>query len=69
MPPPRIAPGTGPPVPIGLEAGWAPELVWTQRLTMYVYKLTTSRGIKAEDTYDNPHRSLTTTIVHAAEMI
>jgi hypothetical protein len=24
--------GKGPPVPIGQEAGWAPELVWTQRL-------------------------------------
>jgi hypothetical protein len=25
-------PGKGPPVPIGQEAGWAPEPVWTQRL-------------------------------------
>jgi hypothetical protein len=25
-------PGEGPPVPIAQEAGWAPELVWTQRL-------------------------------------
>jgi hypothetical protein len=25
-------PGKGPPVPIGQEAGWAPEQVWTQRL-------------------------------------
>jgi hypothetical protein len=24
--------GKGPMVPIGQEAGWAPELVWTQRL-------------------------------------
>jgi hypothetical protein len=24
--------GKGPPVPIGQEAGWAPEPVWTQRL-------------------------------------
>jgi hypothetical protein len=24
--------GIGPPVPIGYEAGWASELVWTQRL-------------------------------------
>jgi hypothetical protein len=24
--------GKGPPVPTGQEAGWAPELVWTQRL-------------------------------------
>jgi hypothetical protein len=27
-----LAPGKGPPVPVGQEAGWAPELVWTQRL-------------------------------------
>jgi hypothetical protein len=27
----RHAPGKGPPVPIGQEAGWAPEPVWTQR--------------------------------------
>jgi hypothetical protein len=27
-----LAPGKGPPVPIVQEAGWAPELVWTQRL-------------------------------------
>jgi hypothetical protein len=27
-----LPPGKGPPVPIGQEAGWAPELVWTQRL-------------------------------------
>jgi hypothetical protein len=27
-----LAPGTGPPVPIVQEAGWAPEPVWTQRL-------------------------------------
>jgi hypothetical protein len=25
-------PGKGPPVPVGQEAGWAPEPVWTQRL-------------------------------------
>jgi hypothetical protein len=25
-------PGKGPPLPIGQEAGWAPEPVWTQRL-------------------------------------
>jgi hypothetical protein len=24
-----LAPGKGPPVPIGQEAGWAPEPVWT----------------------------------------
>jgi hypothetical protein len=27
-----LPPGKGPPVPIGQEAGWAPEPVWTQRL-------------------------------------
>jgi hypothetical protein len=27
-----LAPGKGPPVPILQEAGWASELVWTQRL-------------------------------------
>jgi hypothetical protein len=27
-----LTPGKGPPVPIGQEAGWAPEPVWTQRL-------------------------------------
>jgi hypothetical protein len=27
-----LPPGKGPPVPIGEEAGWAPEPVWTQRL-------------------------------------
>jgi hypothetical protein len=27
-----LAPGKGPPVPIGQEAGWAPEPVWMQRL-------------------------------------
>jgi hypothetical protein len=27
-----LPPGKGPPVPIGQEAGWAPESVWTQRL-------------------------------------
>jgi hypothetical protein len=27
-----LPPGKGPPVPIVLEAGWAPEPVWTQRL-------------------------------------
>jgi hypothetical protein len=30
--PGRYAPGKGPPVLIGQEVGWAPELVWTQRL-------------------------------------
>jgi hypothetical protein len=27
-----LPPGKGPPVPIAQEAGWAPKLVWTQRL-------------------------------------
>jgi hypothetical protein len=27
-----LPPGKGPPVPIGQEAGWASEPVWTQRL-------------------------------------
>jgi hypothetical protein len=27
-----LPPGKGPPVPIGQEAGWAPEPVWTQGL-------------------------------------
>jgi hypothetical protein len=27
-----LPPGEGPPVPIGQEAGWASEPVWTQRL-------------------------------------
>jgi hypothetical protein len=27
-----LPPGKGPPVPIGQEAEWAPEPVWTQRL-------------------------------------
>jgi hypothetical protein len=31
-PRPRFTPGKGPPVPIGWEAGWASEPVWTQRL-------------------------------------
>jgi hypothetical protein len=31
-PRPRFTPGKGPAVPIGQEAGWAPELVRTQRL-------------------------------------
>jgi hypothetical protein len=25
-----LAPGKGPPIPIGQEAGWTPEPVWTQ---------------------------------------
>jgi hypothetical protein len=27
-----LPPGKGPPVPIGEEAGWAPELVWTRKI-------------------------------------
>jgi hypothetical protein len=27
-----LPPGEGPPVPIGQEAGWDPEPVWTQRI-------------------------------------
>jgi hypothetical protein len=27
-----LFPGKGPPVPIGYEAGWTLDLVWTQRL-------------------------------------
>jgi hypothetical protein len=27
-----LPPGIGPPVPIGEEAGWDPEPVWTQRI-------------------------------------
>jgi hypothetical protein len=30
--PSTLYPGKGPPVPIGQEAGWAPERVWTQRI-------------------------------------
>jgi hypothetical protein len=29
---PHFTPRKGPPVPIAQEAGWASELVWTQRL-------------------------------------
>jgi hypothetical protein len=32
LPSRTIPPGKGPPVPIVQEAGWAPQLVWTQRL-------------------------------------
>jgi hypothetical protein len=31
-PRPRFTPGERTPVPIGKEAGWAPEPVWTQRI-------------------------------------
>jgi hypothetical protein len=30
--PAALYPGKGPPVPIGYEAGWASELIWTERL-------------------------------------
>jgi hypothetical protein len=29
---PHFSPGEGPPLPIGQEAGWAPEPIWTNRL-------------------------------------
>jgi hypothetical protein len=35
---PRFTPGKGPPIPIVQEAGWAPEPVWTQRLTLSVFE-------------------------------
>jgi hypothetical protein len=38
-----LPPGKGPPVPIGQEAGWASEPVWTQRLEK---KSFASAGIK-----------------------
>jgi hypothetical protein len=31
-PRPRFIPGKGPPVPTGQEAGWASDMVWTQKL-------------------------------------
>jgi hypothetical protein len=34
-----LAPGKGPPVPTGQEAGWAPEPVWTQRLEEKSFRL------------------------------
>jgi hypothetical protein len=34
-----LAPGKGPPVPIVLEAGWAPEPVWIQRLEEKSFRL------------------------------
>jgi hypothetical protein len=34
-----LAPGKGPPVPIGQEAGWAPEPVWTQSLEEKSFRL------------------------------
>jgi hypothetical protein len=38
-PRPRFSPGKGPPVPIGQEAGLAPEPVWTQRLEEKSFRL------------------------------
>jgi hypothetical protein len=32
MPWPYLTPTKEPPIPIGEEVGWAPELVWMQRL-------------------------------------
>jgi hypothetical protein len=34
-----LAPGKGPPVPTGKEAGWAPQPVWTQRLEEKSFRL------------------------------
>jgi hypothetical protein len=34
-----LPPGKAPPVPIGQEAGWAPELVWAQRLQEKSFRL------------------------------
>jgi hypothetical protein len=34
-----LAPGKGPPIPIGQKAGWAPEPVWTQRLEEKPFRL------------------------------
>jgi uncharacterized membrane protein len=34
-----LPPGKGPPVPIGQEAGWATEPVWTQRLEEKSFRL------------------------------
>jgi hypothetical protein len=34
-----LSPGKGPSVPIVQEAGWAPELVWTQRLEEKSFRL------------------------------
>jgi hypothetical protein len=36
---PAATPGKGPPVPIVQEAGWAPELIWTQRLEEKSFRL------------------------------
>jgi hypothetical protein len=39
--------GKGPPVPIGYEAGWAPELVWTT-VTLYLREtVVTPRGFSS----------------------
>jgi hypothetical protein len=35
----RHAPGKGSPVPIVQEAGWAPELLWTQELEEKFFSL------------------------------
>jgi hypothetical protein len=34
-----LPPGKGLPVPIGQEAGWAPEPVWTQRIEEKIFPL------------------------------
>jgi hypothetical protein len=51
---PRFAPGKGPPVPIVLEAGWALEPVWTQRIEEKI--LCPSRG-------SNPDRPVVQSVV------
>jgi hypothetical protein len=39
-------PGKGPPLPIVQEAGWTPELVWTQRLEEKSFRL--CRGLNPD---------------------
>jgi hypothetical protein len=50
-----LAPGTGSPVPIVQEAGWAPEPVWTQRLEETFFA---SAGIESRSS-GRPARSQT----------
>jgi hypothetical protein len=49
-----LPPGKGPPVPIGQEAGWAPEPVWTQRLEEKSFTSTGDRTsiARSSDTTD-----------------
>jgi hypothetical protein len=45
-----LSPEKGPPVPIGLEAGWAPQPVWTQRLEeVVIYTMKKLPDIIKED--------------------